>query len=303
MPHVTDKQYYMSNYLLQNLDILKRTIKRDMDHVILITGSGKVRIGKSILAQQVGYYLSHGRVPFTNDNIVFRSDKLIDVANKLPKYSVIVYDEAREGLESTKTLMSKNRDLLDFFAECGQLNLFVIIVLPDFFDLKKSIAITRSTCLLNVYFGEEFNRGYFSFFNDKQKKELYLKGKQWLNYTCVKPSFRDKFFDVYTVDKEKYKQQKRDSLKHYNNERKKNDKTPKQIIYEREQEIIAHASRMGYSQKAIGEFMGMSQSSVQRRAANELNDGGSDSEIHKDTYNYHIEAVLAKKQGGLSLLE
>lgn len=303
MVRVTDKDYYMSNFLQQNLDILKKTIKKDMDHVILISGSGKVRIGKSVLAQQIGYYLSEGVVPFTNDNIVFRSDKLISVANKLPKYSVIVYDEAREGLESTKTLMSKNRDLLDFFAECGQLNLFVIIVLPDFFDLKKTIAITRSTCLINVYFGEEFKRGYYAFYNDSQKKALYLKGKQWLNYTCIKPSFRDKFFDTYTVDKDKYKRQKADSLKHYNQERKKKDHTNYQAIFQREVEIILSALKKGYSQKAIGDVLGLSQSAVARRVANHKGEGYADVPMSKVDYNYHIEGVLAKKQGGLSLLE
>ena len=43
------------------------------------------------------------------------------------------------------------QDLLDFFAECGQLNQVFVIVAPDFFKLSEEIAVARSEYLINVY--------------------------------------------------------------------------------------------------------------------------------------------------------
>ena len=55
---VTDKQYYMDGYLKENLDILKqKLVKDDWFFIIIISGSNRVRVGKSTIAQQISYYL------------------------------------------------------------------------------------------------------------------------------------------------------------------------------------------------------------------------------------------------------
>ena len=207
--------FYMDGFVKENLDILVKQIVKDFDFVILISGSGTVRVGKSVIGQQVGYYLNYmmgqkHKIDNTFDlsNIVFRGEELIAKAKNLPKYSVIVFDEAGADLLGRKFMVSTTQAVLDFFRECGQLNLFLVVILPDYFDLPKGIAITRSVCLLDVYFTQGFERGTGKFFGREKKKNLYIWGKKLMNYQCVKPDFRFSFTDFYTLDEAKYRELK-----------------------------------------------------------------------------------------------
>ena len=153
--------FYMESYLQDNLDILAEKIADDQMFVILITGSGAVRVGKSVLAQQVGYYLSHKvnelhnvKTSFTTKNLTFKGEELQKKAMELPAFSVLDLDEGDDLVEHYWSKLA--RDLRRFFRKAGQLNQFVILVLPDFFELPRAYAITRSTCLINVRFVGKF---------------------------------------------------------------------------------------------------------------------------------------------------
>lgn len=227
MERVTDKQYWMDNYLKTNLDTIDYNLTKDWDFVIPISGSGMVRVGKSVLAQQVGYYIAWKRqTPFTVDNIVFSGEELMKIASKLPKNSVIIYDEARGELDSKKTMESVTKSLLDFFAECGMYNHCIILVLPNFFELPKSIAIYRTDILLNVLklteektlpngtVVIEYKRGFYEFFNRQSKKKLYIEGKKrYDDYTAAKRSFYGEFRNFDIIDRDAYEQKKLNFLK------------------------------------------------------------------------------------------
>ena len=118
MIRVTDKQYWMDAQLANNLNTVIYNLPHDWDFVCIMTGNGMVRVGKSVLAQQVGYYVAHHLgTSFTVDNIVFSGDELIGTAHKLKPNSVIVYDEARAELDVAKTMERVSKILRDFFAE------------------------------------------------------------------------------------------------------------------------------------------------------------------------------------------
>lgn len=203
----------MDGFLQRNLDLLAKNIKKDWFFMILISGSGKVRVGKSVFAGQVAYYLSEKNgVKFTTNEYYMSAEEMMKKAIKLPKNSAFVYDEAKSGLDSKRAMESITKGVLDFFAEAGQLNLIPIIVLPDFFDLKKEIAVTQSVCLINVYYTGEFERGYFSFYGEDKKKELYFKGKFYRSYFAAKPDFRGRFTNTYVVPEEDYRTKKREGL-------------------------------------------------------------------------------------------
>ena len=91
------------------------------------------------------------------------------------------------------------QDVLDYYRECGQYNMLNILVLPEYFDLPKGIAMTRSICLIDVYYITDqdaiFRRGFFNFFSKRAKKKLYLKGKRELDYKAAKYDFNGKFPD------------------------------------------------------------------------------------------------------------
>ena len=225
---VTDLQFYMDKNLRANLKEIPRFLNKSYDCVIIVTGHGKVRIGKSTMAQQIGYYaawlLAGGKkkpkkklVPFDNINIVFTLDQLVGLAQRLPKRSVIVYDEGRAGLDSIRAMENINKGMMDFFQECGQYQHVIIIVLPNYFRLSEDIAVPRSLFLVDVHHDAKYNRGYFKFYNEIQKEYLYVFGKKKLGtyakYKSVNPSFNGRFTDSHpNIDVEKYESQKREAL-------------------------------------------------------------------------------------------
>jgi len=225
---VTDLQFYMDKNLRANLKEIPRFLNKSYDCVIIVTGHGKVRIGKSTMAQQIGYYaawlLAGGKkkpkkklVPFDNINIVFTPDQLVGLAQRLPKRSVIVYDEGRAGLDSIRAMENINKGMMDFFQECGQYQHVIIIVLPNYFRLSEDIAVPRSLFLVDVHHDAKYNRGYFKFYNEIQKEYLYVFGKKKLGtyakYKSVNPSFNGRFTDSHpNIDVEKYESQKREAL-------------------------------------------------------------------------------------------
>jgi len=205
--------FYMDKTLKENLDILAEKVTNDMDFIIVVSGKGAVRSGKSAFVQQLGTYLTYKinekhktKNKFTNDNIVFRGNELIKVGLRLPKYNVIVLDE---GDDLTSAHFSKDAvRLRRFFRKCGQLNHIIILIIPDFFELPRNYAVTRTVCLINVYFFKKFERGYFEFYSHKRKKKLYVKGKRWGDYDVINANFKGRFPKLYTVDEKEYKEKK-----------------------------------------------------------------------------------------------
>jgi hypothetical protein len=142
------------------------------------------------------------------------------VAAKLPRHSVIVYDEGRAGLESARSMEPMNKIMEDFFQECGQYGHVLMIVLPNFFKLHEDYAVGRSLFLVDCYTvrrGKRLERGYFNFYNEYRKEFLYVLGKKRLGVTNKYNSWGENFFGRFTkkfpLDFEEYEKKKRDALK------------------------------------------------------------------------------------------
>lgn len=217
----------MDDTLKAQIDILLKNIKNDWDFTLIISGGGEVRVGKSVLALQIAAYWNYmtkklyGKSsPFdVKQNIVFDGQKLVEKGNYLGKnysYPVLMYDEAGAELEGRKIMTSVTQNVLDFYRECGQYNLLNILVLPEFFDLPKGIALSRSIFLIDVYYTSSpegmFERGYFNFYSRRNKKKLYLKGRKELNYNVAPYNFHGNFNDFYPVDEQAYRKAKQEAL-------------------------------------------------------------------------------------------
>ena len=224
MIKVTDKGIWMNPTLKMNLDSILHNTRKDWSFLIIISGSKKTRIGKSVLAQQIGYYLAHslGR-KFTVDNICLDGKSLIDISQKLSP-GVFVLDESRSDLSSGKHLVKSTQILIDFFNESGKLNNIVILVIPDFFDLMKPVAVGLSHCLINVFISKkraldkngqevvEFKRGYYSFYSDDKKNDLYINHRQKRDYNAVKWNFWGDFQNKWVIDVEEYDRRKHEYI-------------------------------------------------------------------------------------------
>ena len=263
-PYQREDGFWMDDLLVEQLDILIKNIKNDWDFTIVITGGGEVRVGKSVLAMQIGAYWSYQmlkvygiKVPFNvEQNFVLEGKKLIQYGNELGqkhKYSCLIFDEAGADLEGTKLMTQMTQDVMDFFRECGQYNLLNLLVLPDFFSLPKGLALTRSICLIDVYYSIDseniFTRGYFNFYSRRAKKELYLKGKRELNYMASKYSFNGKFSHFYPVDEVKYRELKQNTLTRRESKRRNKFQNQRDACW------FILTSEHGYTYEKLGKRM------------------------------------------------
>ena len=261
----TGEEYYMDGTLKNNLDLLKKNIKKDWDFVIIISSSGIPGAGKSMLAQQIAYYLDP---EFQIENMCMSAEQFHNkgkaLANTGKKGVALVYDEAKFGLDAKRAMESMTKALLDFFAECRQLNAYLILVLPDYFDLKKEIALNRSVCLINCYCQGELERGYFSFYSRDKKKGLYVKGRKWLNYKIVSPDFRGRFTKFYTIPEQEYRKRKSEAM--IEGQKKVKERITRQMQrWKNDRDaLIRHLSiKHRYTDRKIAEIM-----SINTRAVN-----------------------------------
>jgi len=218
--------FYMDDMLKKQLDIMIKNVVNDWDFTLVISAGGEVRVGKSLLAMQIAAYWSYAmwtehkkKVLFNVDNFVLLADDLIAKGNEMGKtahYCALVYDEAGEALEGTKSMSTQTRQVTDYLRECGQYNFLNILVLPEFFALPRGIALTRSIALIDVSYtadeNGEFQRGYFKFYSRKAKKKLYLNGKKFLNYHAAAHNFQGRFYKFYPIDEKRYREKKVEAL-------------------------------------------------------------------------------------------
>ena len=212
--------FYMHDTLKINLDVLLKNIERDWDFVITIAGSGRVRMGKSLLALQIGAYWTYMieklygyKNPFNvEDNIIFNGSDLIKKGNKLGmnnKHSCLIFDEAGADLEGVKAMKKTTQAVKDFLRECGQYNMLTILVLPDFFDLPKGVALSRCDFLINCYTSVDdkdyIERGFFNFYSRPNKKYLYLRGKKELDYNAYHEDWSGDWDVFYPIDEAQYR--------------------------------------------------------------------------------------------------
>lgn len=264
---------WMDGYLRTNLERARELVAKDWDLIFLVDGGE--RTGKSVLAQQAAYILDPeldiSRICFTPHE--FRRA----VLDAEPRTAVI-YDEAYTGLQSRGTMSIINRTLVSLLAEIGQKNLIIFVVMPTFFDLDKYVALWRSRALLHVYHGQEFERGYFGFYNIDRKKLLYIDGKKYYDYTKVKPNFYGKFPDGYVVDDKAYRRKKLDSMSGRAKEQEEVQRRK-----EVEAELLDRILSIGESvtHKVKMQMLGMSAATYYRRLSEwkEQNEGFAGQEV------------------------
>lgn len=266
---------YFDETLYDNIKICAEKIVDDMQFLGLICSSTyEVRTGKSTFLQQIGEAYTdlvnkmHGlNLTFGMKNIVFNSADLMERAKELPRYSFLALDENDEIDEHYFSKLAK--DLRRFFRKSGMLNLFIIIIVPNFFQLKSNYAISRSNFLIDVKFFGKFERGYFSFYNFNKKRELYIKGKKEQNYLVVHPDFSGRFVQGYVVDKEEYLKAKKKDFEEEPEEKKIDEKQIKIELFRQFRKKLPKLSI-----KELSEAFGISQRTSFRWLTDE-NDGDS----------------------------
>lgn len=185
-------------------------MKKDKDWVAVY--DGEEGSGKSVLAMQHAMLLDP---KFNLKNICFNADQFLDRLKTAPKYSCILLDEAYNAANSRAALTEVNRAMIGVATEMRQRNLFVLIVLPTFFDLDKYFAIWRCRSLFHVYFDKKTgDRGRYVLFPKNAKKMLYLTGKKFYNYSKPRSPYPPCLFrNQYVVNEQEYRKKKADAFK------------------------------------------------------------------------------------------
>lgn len=198
---------YIDEVIKVELDKIRdRVINKDMDYVACIDGDEGS--GKSVLAMQICKYLDND---FGLDNIVFNSDDFINAIKNpnLKKGACILLDEAYNAVNSRATMSEVNRSMIAVATEMRQKNLFVMFVLPSFFDLDRNLAIHRTRALFHVYFGDDYSRGQYVVFPKDTKRDLYLVGKKRYSYSYPRSPFPPlRFFNQYVINEDEYRAKK-----------------------------------------------------------------------------------------------
>jgi len=200
-------KYPIDGYLKDNLNTMNEVVHDDDDFVLLL--DGRERAGKSVFAQQIAYYLDRD---FKLNNIVFTVDDFLDKVRNSEPYSCIVWDEAFRGLNKRQAISRVNKKVVQTLMEVGQKNLFIIIVLPTFFELDKYAVLHRAKGLIHIHrdtlrSDKRLLRGFFKFYSYKKMKEMYFHGRFEYKY-CRQCDYFGRFPHYYTVDQEEYRNKK-----------------------------------------------------------------------------------------------
>ena len=146
--------------------------------------------------------------------------------------------------------------------------------------LDKYVALHRAKCLFHVVIDKHGNRGLWLFYNYDLLKKLYLRGKRFYDYSCVKQLLYGKFKDTYMVDEKAYRLKKFNAIKLKNRERK-----VKKYKFQRDALIKALHGEFGLKYRAISELLKEYDVEISERGINSIIKPNSDIIIEENEEN------------------
>ncbi len=189
------KKVYMDGYLQSNLNEIIDMIRLNFDGVLLV--DGMEGSGKSELGLQLCLYVDK---KFNEQNVIYTVNDFIRWIDTAKPGSACLWDEFVLAGLSTDALTQMQTILIKKFTIIRKKNLFIVLVIPYIFMLRKYFAVARTRALIHVYTKGK-NRGFFRFYNYSEKTWIYNYGyKTWIYSEKIKPSF----YATFTVWSEKY---------------------------------------------------------------------------------------------------
>lgn len=210
--------FYINQYLKDNLDnYLIAAVRNKFDGVVAV--SGIEGAGKSTIAFTVAKYvdptfpgepLNDGTNKRHPERIVFSGKQIMEAIDKAKVGQAIVIDEAVLSLSASDYATDIQKLLIKKFVLIRKKRLFIFIVIPSVFMLRKYFAIFRTRALIHATVDQGIHRGYFNFYSYDTKRKLYLRGMKEYDQSAVRPDFRGDFVDTmgFFFDNEEYDQKK-----------------------------------------------------------------------------------------------
>ena len=179
----------INRYLHENLLFIKKGIENNFDGVMLF--DGMEGSGKSELANECALVIDD---TFNEDDIFYTVEQFdIWLENAAPGKSGVWDEFALAGL-GADALTSLQTLLIKKFVMIRKKRLFIALVIPYFFMLRRYFATSRTRALIHVY-TKGMTRGYFKFYNYQKKLRLYVTGYKYMDYKIggVHPDFTGTF--------------------------------------------------------------------------------------------------------------
>lgn len=203
----------IDNDLKEILDEAKKRNRRNWDYVAILAGlpgSGKTTLAKNTLAPYCSPW-------FCEKYIAFTADQFIEITTKCREYSAVILDESFAPLNSKSTFTPEFLRIVNHLQLIRTKRLFIFLCLPNYFDLAKGIAIFRSSHLFVPWEDEKGNRGNFSAFGRREKRELYVLGSKFMDYQSREPNFHGRFYkNGGIIEEDVYEELKQKHLKNQN---------------------------------------------------------------------------------------
>lgn len=163
----------------KNLDTVEKLLKhRDQDWIHV--NIGQEGSGKSTLALRMAEYFDKN---FSVDNIVFTPQGFINRSKEVDKYSAIVVDEGANVFYSRDAMKKEVKSAIKFLTQMRELNLFIIINIPNFFIIDKYLREHRTKSMSRAV-----KPGWFHFFSKKKIGKIRRKSGK-IDYPD--PTFRE----------------------------------------------------------------------------------------------------------------
>lgn len=218
-----EKQVYYNEDFYHVLVQCKAMVYHDRDFKGVY--AGRSRVGKSVLAMQHAKFFDPS---FDDSRIVYNPRDFVELANKLSPGSAIMLDETRHAGGGDWAQGKESKIFLDYLNEVGQKNLYILLLLPDFWDLRTALATNLTHYMVHVYEEEnqDFNpentksdpltRGHFDFYNFEDKRYLFYHNHKYHSYKGVKPSMKNlDFSNTFVVNEANYRAKKFAGLEKY----------------------------------------------------------------------------------------
>jgi len=181
--------FSIDGWLKNNIDnYLIPAVKRHWDGVCLFTGlEGS---GKTTIATTVAAYIDP---TFNLKRVVFTQEQLMKAIDTLPPQSAVVFDEAVMAALAQDAATAAQTVLIKKFTTCRKKQLYIFLVIPSIFMLRKYFAILRTRALIHTYSPDSITRGCFKFYGWETKRKLYIQGYRDFDMGVVRPDFIGSF--------------------------------------------------------------------------------------------------------------
>lgn len=158
--------YYIEPKLMEKIQLMKKRREKKFDHLILVDGEegfGKTNWGSHFChatSKVIG-------IPYTNKNIFFDPDKLMDFAANT-EGQIIHWDEAAFGAMSTQWQNKVQQKLIQCLMVARKKRHIWVFLIP-YLDTLKTYFLRRCVGIVHVYSRDDIERGRYVYINKKKK--------------------------------------------------------------------------------------------------------------------------------------